>query len=119
MGYNGKPSFGGLLIASNMNTESGSKILNTRARLDYRQKEFNSVLIIDPEFTTYDEKLKPKIQSFGRVGIRVGAVAGIRLAFNFIEAMDFVTGIFGFDILEDDYYLFLKKQEAGSYASKK
>ena len=119
LGYTGKTTMNFVFIMSNMNSETGSTNLKTVARLDYRKKEFNTDTGIVSMFHGDVERLKPKKNSYGRLGIRVGAVAGVRFAINFFEVADFVTGVFGYDLLNDDYFKYIKEQEAGQYAAKK
>ncbi len=55
----------------------------------------------DPEFCRLS-KLGRKCEMPLQIEGSLGLYYGLRLGFNFYEALDFITGIFGADILEDD-----------------
>lgn len=105
-----------VFIYQNSSTTSNSKNVEMISRLDYRKKEYCISSIND---MTCGWKLEPEIQAYGKFGIRAGLIAGFRFSINFIEIADFVTGVLGFDLLNDDYYDMQKKQEKLGYATKK
>ena len=110
-----------LFYCENGGNTSLSENINIIERLDYRKKEY----CISQGWDSIKYRVEclqfsePKTQSYGKIGLRMGFLAGARFSFNFIEAIDFMTGIFGFDLLKDDFYKFKNNKASVVYAIKK